>query len=242
MTTQENMHEVIETAHENVPYYQKKTTTTYTYTYRLGMKSNNGYQRLFYDIETPTLTIEEFAEDISLRTFDVRVFGDEMDLILYEHVPNRFANRLTIPYTTELENVVGLIVCNDEERKLLKDTVYNHLVKHFHFLSWDIYGNQLTQGHCEVHPHVGEEYPCFVCIGDKREYSIDRDRELGHHKLKIVECTLSRLVDELSDSFPLLDEVGLDPDVHHCEWSIQQERKRLHSIISKFRNQNGDGV
>lgn len=27
----------------------------------------------------------------------------------------------------------------------------------------------------------------------------------------------------------------------HCEYNIQQERKRLHSIIAKFQNQNGGG-
>lgn len=133
MTIQENMYEVIDTEHENVPYFQKKVITTYTYTYRLGIKGNSEYRRLFYNIETPTLTIEEFAEEISATTCEIEVFGNEMDLILYDHTPNGFTSRLTIPYTTELENVAGVIVCNDAERELLKDTVYNHLVKHFHF-------------------------------------------------------------------------------------------------------------
>ena len=35
-------------------------------------------------------------------------------------------------------------------------------------MSWDIYGEPLRRGHCEVHPHVHEEYPCSVCIADKR--------------------------------------------------------------------------
>ena len=35
-------------------------------------------------------------------------------------------------------------------------------------MSWDIYGNPLARGHCEVHPHVAEEYPCSVCIGEKQ--------------------------------------------------------------------------
>lgn len=126
-----NMHEV--DTHENVPYFQKKTITSYTYTYRLGIKGNDEYQRLFYDIETPALTIEEFAEEIAAMTCEIKVFGDEMDLILFDHIPNRFTNRLTIPYSTELENVAGAIVYNSEQRKLLKDTIYNHLVKHFHF-------------------------------------------------------------------------------------------------------------
>ena len=33
-------------------------------------------------------------------------------------------------------------------------------------MSFDIYGNNLRRGHCEVHPHVHEEYPCSVCIAE----------------------------------------------------------------------------
>ena len=36
-------------------------------------------------------------------------------------------------------------------------------------MSWDIYGNPLARGHCEVHPHVHEEYPCSVCMAEKRQ-------------------------------------------------------------------------
>ena len=31
---------------------------------------------------------------------------------------------------------------------------------------WDIYGETLEQGHCEVHPWVHCEYPCPVCINE----------------------------------------------------------------------------
>lgn len=30
-------------------------------------------------------------------------------------------------------------------------------------MAYDIYGNNLKPGYCEVHPHVGEEYPCWIC-------------------------------------------------------------------------------
>ena len=36
-------------------------------------------------------------------------------------------------------------------------------------MSWDIYGNPLARGHCEVHPHVHEEYPCSVCMAEKQQ-------------------------------------------------------------------------
>lgn len=37
-------------------------------------------------------------------------------------------------------------------------------------MSWDIYGEPLRRGHCEVHPHVHEEYPCSVCISEKQAW------------------------------------------------------------------------
>lgn len=35
-------------------------------------------------------------------------------------------------------------------------------------MGYDIYGNSLRAGHCEVHPHVHEEYPCGVCISESQ--------------------------------------------------------------------------
>jgi hypothetical protein len=33
-------------------------------------------------------------------------------------------------------------------------------------MAYNIYGENLRPGHCEVHPHVHEEYPCSVCISE----------------------------------------------------------------------------
>ena len=33
-------------------------------------------------------------------------------------------------------------------------------------MAFDIYGCHLRPGHCEVHPDVHEEYPCFVCLSE----------------------------------------------------------------------------
>lgn len=35
-------------------------------------------------------------------------------------------------------------------------------------MSWDIYGNPLRRGYCEVHPNVHEEYPCSLCEAEIR--------------------------------------------------------------------------
>lgn len=33
-------------------------------------------------------------------------------------------------------------------------------------MAFDIYGNDLQKGHCEVHPWVHQEYPCSVCLSE----------------------------------------------------------------------------
>lgn len=32
--------------------------------------------------------------------------------------------------------------------------------------------------------------------------------------------------------FPLFDDNGLDEVAHHCEWSMQQDRKRIHACAA----------
>ena len=55
-------------------------------------------------------------------------------------------------------------------------------------MSWDIYGNPLQRGHCEVHPHVHEEYPCSVCISERRQHDeAHRDHEAQHDMILEVE-------------------------------------------------------
>jgi len=35
-------------------------------------------------------------------------------------------------------------------------------------MSFDIYGNNLRKGYCEVHPNVHEEYPCSLCYAERQ--------------------------------------------------------------------------
>jgi len=49
---------------------------------------------------------------------------------------------------------------------------------------------------------------------------------------------VSALAELLAQEFPLLDDAGLDENTHHCEWAIQQERKRLHALLAAHRDSN----
>lgn len=47
-------------------------------------------------------------------------------------------------------------------------------------MAFDIYGNYLRPGHCEVHPEVHEGYPCSEC--DDEYYSYRREQERQYEK------------------------------------------------------------
>lgn len=62
-------------------------------------------------------------------------------------------------------------------------------------MSYDIYGNTLRRGHCEVHPHVAEEYPCSVCMADKRQRdTIDRYEEAQAEEHQQLEAKLYNMI------------------------------------------------
>ena len=44
-------------------------------------------------------------------------------------------------------------------------------------MAYDIYGNNLASGHCEVHPWVGESYPCSLCYAESMLKHDPRQKE-----------------------------------------------------------------
>lgn len=43
-------------------------------------------------------------------------------------------------------------------------------------MAYDIYGNNLRRGYCEVHPNVHEEYPCSLCYQESYSKSLNKSR------------------------------------------------------------------
>lgn len=57
-------------------------------------------------------------------------------------------------------------------------------------MAFDIHGNHLLPGHCEVHPYVHEEYPCSVCFAEsKAQRQRQRQRE---QYVEVFHCRLLR--------------------------------------------------
>ena len=44
-------------------------------------------------------------------------------------------------------------------------------------MAYDIYGQRLASGHCEVHPWVGESYPCSLCYAESKPKHDPRQKE-----------------------------------------------------------------
>lgn len=42
-------------------------------------------------------------------------------------------------------------------------------------MAFDIYGNYLKPGYCEVHADVHESYPCRICMDDEQKDAHYRD-------------------------------------------------------------------
>ncbi|HFF2103957.1 hypothetical protein [Pseudomonas aeruginosa] len=66
------------------------------------------------------------------------------------------------------------------------------------------------------------------CDGDRWKLRSERDAA----QAMVAELEKADIAATLRREFPLLDDEGLDENEHHCEWSIQQERKRLHALLA----------
>lgn len=49
-------------------------------------------------------------------------------------------------------------------------------------MSWDIFGNPLARGHCEVHPDVPEPYPCSRCVYTNAQARWVKEMEEEYYK------------------------------------------------------------
>jgi len=90
-------------------------------------------------------------------------------------------------------------------------------------MSYDIYGNPLQRGHCEVHPHVHEEYPCSVCIQENKSKSSQQSSESEHYEMM-------RLERELELSQQRIAELELQV----C--SVSLSRDELAATVERFRD------
>jgi hypothetical protein len=50
------------------------------------------------------------------------------------------------------------------------------------YSGYDIYGERLLNGCCEVHPWIQEEYPCYRCIQMQEQSIQQKQAEIEYYK------------------------------------------------------------
>lgn len=65
-------------------------------------------------------------------------------------------------------------------------------------MAFDIYGNVLRPGYCEVHPNVSESYPCSVCYAESKARQMDIDYRQAMSQQQNVAMEHQRLQHELT--------------------------------------------
>jgi cell division protein FtsB len=68
-------------------------------------------------------------------------------------------------------------------------------------MSFDIYGNNLKRGHCEIHPHVAEEYPCSQCVMESQRREVAQSSQNEAWKLLDENTHLKAKIKELEDKY-----------------------------------------
>jgi len=100
-------------------------------------------------------------------------------------------------------------------------------------MSFDIYGGNLRRGHCEVHPHVNEEYPCSICYAEKQRHehalrsdmvprsrieAIERETAQAEEKLTQVQNSARKEFKRLQSKIDMLM-------LEYCPEEMTQEQK-----------------
>lgn len=86
-------------------------------------------------------------------------------------------------------------------------------------MSYDIYGNPLQRGHCEVHPHVHEEYPCSVCIQESNNRNAHKQSESDHYEMMELRHGLELSQQRIAE---LEQELVAEKESHKTTYSLMK--------------------
>lgn len=91
---------------------------------------------------------------------------------------------------------------------------------------WDIYGQPLKRGHCEVHSWINEEYPCSLCMSEKKQKDMEEKQSEQYYEAQRLQNIIEQLqahiksleaVREWADINLSEMECRGDEDCDHCE-------------------------
>jgi len=89
-------------------------------------------------------------------------------------------------------------------------------------MSFDIYGNNLQRGHCEVHPNIAEEYPCSLCQSHSQFQSQEAD----------TTCEVQSLQNDLAQSNSYIDSLRAELAKVTAERDLFKETARQYTELA----------
>jgi hypothetical protein len=92
-------------------------------------------------------------------------------------------------------------------------------------MSWDIHGNPLRIGYCEVHPNVHESWPCSFCQQEAAEAEMYRLAEAEHHRQQ-QQAAFESAVEHAGE--------------HSPPWRYCSECDLQHPVVDQDTTDNGD--
>ena len=112
-------------------------------------------------------------------------------------------------------------------------------------MAYDIYGNDLRRGYCEVHPHVHQEYPCDICYREIEQNN--RNNQMQNDYYKSIDPSLDTetvriVIDMLIVRIPKINVDSNSIDVDFNGNYLIQIQKEEGSELWKITNaMNGHG-
>jgi hypothetical protein len=112
-------------------------------------------------------------------------------------------------------------------------------------MSYDIYGNNLRRGYCEVHPHVHQEYPCDICFKDieqnnrknRNQYPYGNPKQFDQ-SIEWVRIVIDMLIIRIPKSD--LDSISIDVDFNG-QYMIQIQKEESSHLWNITNAMNGFG-
>lgn len=112
-------------------------------------------------------------------------------------------------------------------------------------MAYDIYGNDLRRGYCEVHPHVHQEYPCDICYRDieqsNRQNQQDQQGEQSHQSndMETVRVVIDMLIIRIPKSDLDAGSINVDFNGQYMI-QIQKEESSNSWIVTNAMNGYGN--
>ena len=79
-------------------------------------------------------------------------------------------------------------------------------------MAFDIFGERLERGHCEVHPWVHQAYPCSVCLLELQQSSNDPQHDYMQAHLEALQSENNALKESIRELIQAMKDYEMEVD------------------------------